>query len=172
LGSVFQNNMQPRAYVSRIAFSVMTTIFKDLARGLVTSILIAVASSQVSAQTAPTNSPPASTNSVAKPVHKVRKNPAAPAEGTRYPFHGTVASVDAKAKTITLEGKKAPRKLEITSTTHLFREDKPTTLGSILPGDYAHGTVLKKGSAEQIVKGSFGLKPAKKAEGAEPEKKQ
>ena len=82
-----------------------------------------------------------------------------------YPFRGTVDSVDASAKTITLDGKKSERVLHITDDTVLEKDGKPAKLEEVASGDYARGLVSKPdGAREILVKATFGPKPDKKAD--------
>lgn len=82
-----------------------------------------------------------------------------------YPFRGTVDSVDASAKTITLDGKKSERVLHITDDSVLEKDGKPAKLDEIASGDYAKGLLSKQeGSREILVKATFGPKPDKKGD--------
>ncbi len=105
-----------------------------------------------------------------KSTNAPAKSAAAPVakDGQPYPFRGTVASTDQKAKTVTLSGKEHPRVLHIASSSLLDKAGKPATLADVAAGDYAHGRVEKRDGNEFIVKGSFGPKPEKKATDAKP----
>lgn len=82
-----------------------------------------------------------------------------------YPFRGTVDSVDATAKTITLDGKKSERILHVTDDTVLEKDGKPAKIDEIASGDYARGLLSKPdGGREILVKATFGPKPDKKAD--------
>jgi hypothetical protein len=82
-----------------------------------------------------------------------------------YPFRGTVDSVDATAKTITLDGKKSERVLHVTDDTVLEKDGKPAKIDEIASGDYARGLLSKPdGGREILVKATFGPKPDKKAD--------
>lgn len=82
-----------------------------------------------------------------------------------YPFRGTVDSVDATAKTITLDGKKSERVLHVTDDTVLEKDGKPAKIDEIASGDYARGLLSKPdGAREILVKATFGPKPDKKAD--------
>jgi hypothetical protein len=82
-----------------------------------------------------------------------------------YPFRGTVDSVDATAKTITLDGKKSERVLHVTDDSLLEKDGKPAKLDEIASGDYAKGLLSKQdGSREILVKATFGPKPDKKGD--------
>ncbi len=82
-----------------------------------------------------------------------------------YPFRGTVDSVDASAKTITLDGKKSERVLHVTDDTVLEKDGKPAKIDEIASGDYARGLLSKQeGAREILVKATFGPKPDKKTD--------
>jgi hypothetical protein len=82
-----------------------------------------------------------------------------------YPFRGTVDSVDATAKTITLDGKKSERVLHVTDDTVLEKDGKPAKIDEIASGDYARGLLSKpEGAREILVKATFGPKPDKKTD--------
>ena len=82
-----------------------------------------------------------------------------------YPFRGTVDSVDATAKTITLDGKKSERVLHVTDDTVLEKDGKPAKIDEIASGDYARGLLSKPdGGREILVKATFGPKPDKKTD--------
>ncbi len=88
-----------------------------------------------------------------------------------YPFHGTVASVDKKALTITLAGKEKPRVITVGSKTLIEKDGKPATFSQVAVGDYAKGRLEKDGEKEVLVKATFGPAPEKKAGEAKPAKK-
>ena len=93
-------------------------------------------------------------------------------EGAPYPFHGTISSIDKKAMTVSLEGKEHARVIHLNAESHLEKGGKPATLGDLTAGDYLHGRVEKKGTAEFVVKATAGPKPEKKAAPADaPAKK-
>ena len=92
-------------------------------------------------------------------------------EGKAYPFHGTVASVDKKAMTFTIEGKDKPRVIGLGSRSILEKDGKPATLSLVAVGDHVQGRVEKSGEDEVVVKVSVGVKPAAKAGGDEPKPK-
>jgi hypothetical protein len=105
------------------------------------------------------------TNAPANPPKKKAKG--TPTGQGAYPFHGMVASVDAKGATFTLEGKDKPRVIAITSESRFEKDGKPATFSDVAAGDYAHGRVEKKNNGEVLVKGAFGPKPVKKKKTAE-----
>ena len=92
-------------------------------------------------------------------------------EGKAYPFHGTVASVDKKAMTFTIEGKDKPRVIGLGSRSILEKDGKPATLSLVAASDHVQGRVEKSGEDEVVVKASIGAKPAAKAGSDEPKPK-
>ena len=99
---------------------------------------------------------PAATTETAKPKR------------TTYPFFGTVASVDASAKTISLKKKEGERVLHTDAKTTLEMDGKPATLADIKAGNYLHGTLHKDAAKEEfILKAKIDLEaPAKKGTNA------
>jgi hypothetical protein len=102
--------------------------------------------------------------------------PAAAAEESAKPkvygFHGTVASVDNSAKTVSLKKKEGERVLNIDSNSKYVVEGKPATLADIKAGLYAHGIVRKEGKEEIIVNAKFDKEapaPKDKASEKKPE---
>jgi Cu/Ag efflux protein CusF len=79
-------------------------------------------------------------------IKPVPAKPGATAPATkplkRYPYHGNVAAVDLSAKTITLDGKKKQRVLNVTPTTRVLKDKKPVALETIKIGDYVTGSVI------------------------------
>ena len=137
---------------------------------LLTSTLTGVICLNTAAETnaVPTTSAASKTNAVsAKKADKAEKKAKEGAkEGAKYSFHGTVASTDKKAMSVTLEGKEHQRVLGLNAESHLEKGGKPATLADLAAGDYLHGTVEKKDKLEVIVKATAGPKPEKKAEKA------
>ncbi|HTH48148.1 MAG TPA: hypothetical protein VMB21_11590 [Candidatus Limnocylindria bacterium] len=88
-----------------------------------------------------------------------------------YPFRGTVASVDKKALTITLQGKEKARVITVGSQSLFVKDAKPATFSQVAVGDYARGTLEKDGEHEVLVRGIFGPAPEKKTGDAKPAKK-
>lgn len=60
----------------------------------------------------------------------------------RYPYHANVAAIDPSAKTITLDGKKKQRLLNITPTTRILKDKKPVALETIKVGEYITGSLV------------------------------
>ena len=123
--------------------------------------ILAVSASPALADTT-TNAPDAKPIK-AKAAKKAEKAVEKAKEGKPYPFHGTVAAVDKKAMTFTLEGKDKPRVIGLNSKSLIEKDNKPATLGQIMVGDYAHGRLEKQGDEEFLVKAAVGAKPEKKA---------
>jgi hypothetical protein len=81
---------------------------------------------------------------------KPRSSPATAAR--RYPYHGTLQSVDAAAQSITLAGKTKQRVILITSETNITRDGKPVSLKEAIAGEKVSGSVVKnrEGKEEAI----------------------
>lgn len=85
-----------------------------------------------------------------------------------YPFYGTVAAVDQKAKTISLKKKEGERVLKLGDKSELEINGKPATIADVKVGNYAHGTLNKDSSGAEIIKAAkFDKEPPQKGE---PEK--
>ena len=147
-----------------------TLLAKFAALTAVLSFLTVVHAQDAAKTTDPTAKPkaakadkPAKTKPAAKETAK---------EGKPYPFRGTIASVDKKAMTFTLEGKEKTRVIGMGSQSVLEKDGKPATLGQLAVGDYVHGRVEKHGEEEVVLKASVGPKLEKKAAGDEPKPKQ
>ncbi len=127
--------------------------------------VVALSVARAQAPTTASTNPPAA--HVAKPADKpAETKPAKPAHA-RYPFHGTVKSVDTKAMTVTLEGKEKDRLLRLNGESRLARDGKDITLSGISAGDYLHGTAVKNDRAEEvIVSAQSGPKPQPKTKAA------
>ena len=106
----------------------------------------------------------------AKPADATKEATAAPkAKQDWYPFSGTVAAVDQKAKTISLKKKEGVRVLKIDSKTQLDINGKPAILADVVVGTYAHGKLHKDASGAEIITSSKFDKeaPAKAKESSE-----
>jgi len=68
-----------------------------------------------------------------------------------YPFYGTVAAVDQKAKTISLKKKEGERVLKIDSKSDLEIGGKPAVLADVRVGNYAHGKLHKDASGAEVI---------------------
>lgn len=60
----------------------------------------------------------------------------------RYPYHANVAAIDLVKNTITLDGKKKQRVLNITPTTRVLKDKKPVALDTIKIGEYITGSLV------------------------------
>lgn len=67
-----------------------------------------------------------------------------------YPFRGVVASVDATARTVTLEGKGSRRVIAILPDTRLIRAGNPATLEDVKAGEKVGGTLKKSGEGREV----------------------
>lgn len=67
-----------------------------------------------------------------------------------YPFRGVVASVDATARTVTLEGKGSRRVIAILPDTRLIRAGNPATLEDVKAGEKVGGTLRKSGEGREV----------------------
>ncbi|HTI68496.1 MAG TPA: hypothetical protein VMF06_00910 [Candidatus Limnocylindria bacterium] len=76
-------------------------------------------------------------------------------------FSGNVAAVNTNAMTISLDGPFPPRVLTMGSQSHLFRKNKPLTLGQVVVGDHVVGNVHKNAKGvETIINANFSDKKA------------
>jgi hypothetical protein len=124
----------------------MNNLFKLIGAAALAAILI-----NPTLLAADPGSPPASTQRSTK------------ASARPYPFRGVVDSIDAQAGTLSLDGKKSNRVLEVNSETVLEKDGKPARLDEVQPGDYARGLVSRmEGGREVMVKATFGPKPDSK----------
>lgn len=80
-----------------------------------------------------------------------------------YPFYGTLDSVDAKAETITLRGKKKNRVILFTSETRITKDGTRASVADGTPGERVSGSVRKNSEGkEEAVTIRFGAKAAGK----------
>lgn len=75
--------------------------------------------------------------------------PAPPAR--KYPFRGTVHSVDASGGWIQLEGRKMPRSLKVMDTVLLEREGRKIGLGDVQTGDMLKGSLMKDEAGQELL---------------------
>jgi hypothetical protein len=66
-----------------------------------------------------------------------------------YPFHGTLASVDSSAKSLTLAGKQKPRVILITTETRFFRNGAKVKWADAVAGERVTGTVQKNSAGQE-----------------------
>lgn len=87
-----------------------------------------------------------------------RKSDTKPKQRT-YPFHGTLDSVDAKQKTLTLRGKKKNRIIIYTSDTRIFKSGASAKISDGTPGERVTGSVRKNAEGkEEAITIRFGTK--------------
>lgn len=60
-----------------------------------------------------------------------------------YPFRGRIAALDATAKTLTLEGKGIPRRVQLTDQTRILRDGSAIALQDLKAGEQVGGTLRK-----------------------------
>ena len=76
-----------------------------------------------------------------------------------YPFYGTMDSIDAKEKTVTLRGKKKNRIILYTSETRFFKSGARAKISDGTPGERISGSVRKNAQGrEEAVTIHFGAK--------------
>lgn len=81
-----------------------------------------------------------------------------------YPFRGKVASIDATARTVTLEGRTSRRVISVNDDTRLTRDGATARLEEIKPGEAVGGTLRKSAEGREIATLiRVGLKPKDKA---------
>lgn len=68
-----------------------------------------------------------------------------------YPFYGTVASVDQQVNTVSLKKKSGARVIRLDAKSQLEISGKPAALGSVKPGDYAHGKLRKDEAGREVI---------------------
>jgi hypothetical protein len=106
---------------------------------------ILVAGSAANAQTTTTKAKVADAK-VADTPREVAKT-----ERKWYPFYGTVASVDTKAKTVSLKKIEGVRLLQTDSKTTLEMNGKSASLADIKPGYYLHGKLHKDSDKDEAI---------------------
>jgi hypothetical protein len=94
---------------------------------------------------------------------KAERKSEATSKQSSYPFYGTLDSVDAKEKTISLRGKKKNRVILCTSESRFFKNGAAATLADCVPGERVSGSVRKNADGkEEALTVRFGAKPANK----------
>ena len=61
-----------------------------------------------------------------------------------YPFHGMIASVDAKMKTFTIAGKEKSRTFKITDKSIITKADKAATIKDVTENEEVRGSYWKQ----------------------------
>lgn len=74
-----------------------------------------------------------------------------PSRTTKYPYHGTVESVDATGGVLTLKGKTKNRVILVTKETRISREESRAALKDVIPGEDVSGSVVKLDGRETAV---------------------
>ena len=69
--------------------------------------------------------------------------------GRTYPFYGTLDSVDAKEKTVTLRGKKKNRVILFTSKTRVQKDGSNAKIEELVPGVRVSGSVRKNADGKE-----------------------
>lgn len=86
----------------------------------------------------------------------------APARGARretYPFRGTIALLDATARTLTLEGRQTRRVIHVVDATRLERDGRRIPFEELKAGEAVTGTLRKTSAgAEEAVLLRIGVK--------------
>jgi hypothetical protein len=82
-------------------------------------------------------------------------------KGRGLPFHGNVAAIDTRARTVTMEGKKQ-RMFRITPDTKIHKDKKETTLAALAVGDYVGGYARETADGKlELVTLNIGAAPGK-----------
>lgn len=107
------------------------------------------------------------TKAEAKPERKAEpksnSNAKAKAKSPSYPFHGTLDSVDANGKTITLRGKQKNRVIIVSPATRIKKQEAAADLRQGVPGERVSGLVRKNAEGkEEAITVRFGPKTAGK----------
>ena len=68
-----------------------------------------------------------------------------------YPFYGTVAAVDTKARTVSLKKKEGERVLQTDAKTTFEQNGKPATFADVKAGNYLHGKLHKNAAGAEII---------------------
>lgn len=76
---------------------------------------------------------------------------AAASGAAKVPYHGTISSVDAAAKSFTLKGREKDRVLGVTETTKILRDGVAVELNTLSPGEEVRGQVSKMGDKWEAV---------------------
>ena len=114
----------------------MKTTVKNLMFG---ALLGAFLASGLAANAQTTNQPAKEASDTAKPKRDW------------YPFYGTVATVDATAKTVSLKKKEGARVLQTDAKTTLEQNGKPASLADVKPGNYLHGKLHKNAANLEVI---------------------
>jgi hypothetical protein len=72
--------------------------------------------------------------------------------GRAFPFHGMVASVDARAKTFTINGKKGSRIFKISDQSAITKTGAPATMKDIVENEEIRGSYWKEADGSLVAK--------------------
>lgn len=148
----------------------MNNVIRNCARALLLGVLLACLPAAATAQTnqISTNAVKAATEKA--PAKKKAKQPAKDAAGKKPvagPFHGNLAALDARAKTITV----GTRTFQITAETLIFKDGQPSTLTNGVVGGPVSGYVKPDADGKlNATKVTFGAKAETKKEGKKADK--
>lgn len=82
-------------------------------------------------------------------IDKVEQKPKAKNGARTYPFYGTLDSVDAKEKTVTLRGKAKNRVILLTSATRVQMNGANAKIEELVPGERVSGSVRKNAEGKE-----------------------
>src|SRR3954471_10039658 len=89
-------------------------------------------------------------------------------KGRGLPFHGNVAAIDTRARTVTMEGKKQ-RMFRVTADTKIHKDKKETTLATLAVGDYVGGYARETADGKlELVTLNIGSAPGKSKPASKP----
>jgi hypothetical protein len=148
----------------------MNNAIRNCAQALLLGVLLACLPAAATAQTnqISTNAVKAATGKA--PAKKKEKKPAKDAAGKKAvagPFHGNLAAMDNRAKTITV----GTRTFQITADTLIFKDGQPSTLTNGVVGGPVSGYVKPDGAGKlTATKVTFGAKADAKKEGKKADK--
>jgi hypothetical protein len=91
----------------------------------------------------------ASTTPTEKVIPERGSNPSTGSKRDTYPFRGKVASYDAAAQALRLEGKTTQRVVLLTPQTRLMKQGQPALLDDLKPGEQVGGTLRKSSEGRE-----------------------
>lgn len=87
-------------------------------------------------------------------------------EGRKLPFHGKLASFDAKEKTITVTYSTGDKVFHVTPDTEIRKYDKAATLDEAVVGEQVSGAYVKQGDRAELTKLTLAKHSEAKSEGS------
>ena len=87
--------------------------------------------------------------SAAREGDKLERKSEAKNTASRYPFYGTLDSVDVKNKTVTLKGKEKNRVILFTSATRVQKDGANAKIEELVPGERVSGSVRKNAEGKE-----------------------